>query len=598
MKLFLSSVKLAGNPDVNGRVQVYDYVPKDDKYLSKGQIFACMSLKFNGMESEGQMVLGKEVISRLHEEYFGNSHTSIFEDLKIAVDKLCHEFENLGLEIAVAVVFENKIYVAASGGAEVSILRNGTLARILASTTDEVASASGIAQNGDYLLLATKKFVQVSGEGLIKAALESGNLNSVLEFFAPIIHSRPDASQIGAVFVNLTKDLIQDAEVAQKKKFPRFKLPDFLNRFSTTITTEGDDKRLALTVGIILLILLLVSMVFGVRKKLDKDTRAQYEPVLIEAKNNLEESLNVYGQNPSRARELYLSSDEKVKKLTDDGVKDSELSVLKAKIDENRGQILGEYRLEPNLFLDLGLLSSNFNGTKMNVSEKSMFILDGTSKKLAQVMIDSRKAEIIAGPDVIAGFGGIVGYVDDVYLIGDTGIKKANGPLMLEKDWQGEIITQAYSGNIYILEKSNSKIYRYTISNDRIGPKQPWLAPGININLNDSRAMTIDGAIWVLTSPIRVSKFLQGAPKEFVLEKISPELENIIDICTNEDQKYLYLLEPDKERIVVFDKNGKFKAQYISDKLKGAINIAVSEELKRMVFLTGDKLYSLEIKHP
>jgi hypothetical protein len=48
---------------------------------------------------------------------------------------------------------------------------------------------------------------------------------------------------------------------------------------------------------------------------------------------------------------------------------------------------------------------------------------------------------------------------------------------------------------------------------------------------------------------------------------------------------------------LVVDKDGNYKAQYISDNIKTATKIVVSETDKKMILLEGDKLYSLDIKH-
>jgi hypothetical protein len=47
----------------------------------------------------------------------------------------------------------------------------------------------------------------------------------------------------------------------------------------------------------------------------------------------------------------------------------------------------------------------------------------------------------------------------------------------------------------------------------------------------------------------------------------------------------------------VIDKDGKYKSQYISDQIGNATSLVVSEEQKKIILLTGEKLYSIEIKH-
>ena len=49
--------------------------------------------------------------------------------------------------------------------------------------------------------------------------------------------------------------------------------------------------------------------------------------------------------------------------------------------------------------------------------------------------------------------------------------------------------------------------------------------------------------------------------------------------------------------MVVIDKKGGYKAQYISDQIAGAARLMVSESQKVIILLTGDKLLSIAIKH-
>ena len=66
-------------------------------------------------------------------------------------------------------------------------------------------------------------------------------------------------------------------------------------------------------------------------------------------------------------------------------------------------------------------------------------------------------------------------------------------------------------------------------------------------------------------------------------------------------QNYFYQISSrfktgDQVRIEVETKDGKYKAQYISDDLSEALDLVVSEKDKKIVFLTPGKLQFLEIK--
>jgi Iap family predicted aminopeptidase len=44
-------------------------------------------------------------------------------------------------------------------------------------------------------------------------------------------------------------------------------------------------------------------------------------------------------------------------------------------------------------------------------------------------------------------------------------------------------------------------------------------------------------------------------------------------------------------------KEGDYKAEYISDRISEAKGFIVSEKDKKMIVLTGDKLYSIDLMH-
>jgi len=54
-------------------------------------------------------------------------------------------------------------------------------------------------------------------------------------------------------------------------------------------------------------------------------------------------------------------------------------------------------------------------------------------------------------------------------------------------------------------------------------------------------------------------------------------------------------LDSKNSRILIFDKEGKYKAQYISDIISGTRRIAVSEKENKIILLNGNKLYSIEL---
>ena len=80
MKFTLASAKLTGNPGPSGWTQIHEFRPEDEEKLKKrGCFFAVIST---------ETAFGRELLTRLHEEYFGNLDASAFIALKRAVASL------------------------------------------------------------------------------------------------------------------------------------------------------------------------------------------------------------------------------------------------------------------------------------------------------------------------------------------------------------------------------------------------------------------------------------------------------------------------------------------------------------------------------
>jgi sugar lactone lactonase YvrE len=154
-----------------------------------------------------------------------------------------------------------------------------------------------------------------------------------------------------------------------------------------------------------------------------------------------------------------------------------------------------------------------------------------------------------------------------------------------------------YAGNMYVVDKSAKTIWRYAGTEAGFGSGQKWNTNPIEANLENAVSLAIDGAIWLGFGSGDLQKYSLGNRISFEISGVNPELTFLNAIYTNEELGYIYILDRQGGRVVVIDKEGKYKAQYIHDKIKEATDIAVSEKNKKIIILTGEKLLSLEAKH-
>lgn len=620
MSFNIVSAKISGIPNTFGWTQVHEFKPEEEEKLQKrGHLFAVFSTK-KKEEGLDSVTSGRELLSRLHEEYFGNMEMQVFPALKNAVSKVSDEFSKTwgDVEIATVVVLEDVVYSAAVGGGKVVIYRDGAIATILESTGFETIAASGYPKEGDYIVLGSRLFFENIPFGTLKASLEGPDLSNSIESLAPQVSANENSGNMGAVVIGFGKKIIIEKVVEKitKPNIPKrinFAFAKNMFAFLTKILPErkiyvrekklddqvGVGRKTTFYVGIGLLILLFVSIGFGIKQNLTKRYKSTYQEELTQAITGLNEAEMLVSTDPKRARELFLDSKSKADDLLAKKIEDKELSFLNERLKEKETEILGIYNQEPVLYLDLSLLSSGFSGDKVILSGGNIFVYDKNGKKIVKIAIDTKKTQIVAGPEQVDGATDIFAYQDNVYGVFSDGIYQlgASKKKVIEKTWEGEIYAYAYTGNIYVLDKQANAVWRYAGSDGTFGAKQNWLATGVSPNFENAKQIVIDGTIWILSDPFNISRFSQGSPQSFKPQGVYPAIEKIVAIHSNEENKYLYLLDKENGRMVVLEKNGNYKAQYQSDKFKEGNGIIVSEKTSKAIILTKEKLIQVDLKH-
>jgi len=73
-------------------------------------------------------------------------------------------------------------------------------------------------------------------------------------------------------------------------------------------------------------------------------------------------------------------------------------------------------------------------------------------------------------------------------------------------------------------------------------------------------------------------------------------LSNPIKIYANTDFDNIYVLDKGNSRVVVFDKTGSFKAQYLAGVVKNASDFEVLEADKKVLILNNNKIFQIDLK--
>jgi len=654
MSFNVISAKFTDSPHSSKWAQAYEFEPQDlIKAKTKGILYAVISTStpLDGVE---KVLSGREILSRLHEEYFGKEKGKSFTTLKNAVNKVLDEFSyHKKIEIAAACYLPDTLYLVVGGGGQIAILRDETISSILKSSKDKVVSASGHPKDNDILIIASSSLFTNLTTGEMKAALSSKDVNQAAEYIAPKIHSK-EGGELGVIFLKFEKkpkDLAKDHQTSPPKLQKKFKIseksdlkkarkPALIKKVKRVISkvkskilleskpakappipfyenikkgkkfasiyVKGQDNmpipqktKVSLSIGLILIFLLVVSIGFGIKQKKIKEYKNRYKSTLDQASHELNESFEVYPINPARARELFNLAQGKILGLKDEGINDPDLEKLTLSLEENEGNIMKVFKQEPNLFVDLSLLTSGFMGDLMASGNDRIYILDKEGEKVVEVILKNKRSEVVSGPDQINKPYSLASYEDRVFILNSKGAFEVGERFdkAVDVDWVGEVLPYAYAGNFYILEKEKSAIWRYSGVKFGFSAKSNWLAPGVSVDLSKAHSWVIDGSVWILTESNQILKLSLGNLQNFNIKNVSPELTNPSEIYTNEELENLYILDRERSRVVVVNKDGEYVAQYVHDTLKLAKNLTASEKDKKIILLTGDKLVSIEMKH-
>jgi hypothetical protein len=100
----------------------------------------------------------------------------------------------------------------------------------------------------------------------------------------------------------------------------------------------------------------------------------------------------------------------------------------------------------------------------------------------------------------------------------------------------------------------------------------------------------------VLFSDGTIVKYTQGVKDAFVTVGLDQPYGEAIKIYTDGDQDNLYILDHKDTRVVALNKNGEYQAQYVWPGIAGVKDLIVKEKLGKIFLLTGEKIFTIELK--
>ncbi len=613
----LTTGKIVGSADATNWSQVHIFRPEDaGKSASHGELMA--ALGFKAKQEIEVDAFGSEIIKRLQEIYYSNEAESVLTKVSQSLETLAAEFlGQVELEAVVMVIWKNYLYAGRFGGGQVWLQRQNNLVPLLNHPDLGMAAVSGELRPGDWLVAATAQFNELIPEGGLKAALAQASPALAEEALTASVHAHDINSRSAAVIAQVEPLKTEAVAAAEPKNKPVPVILPLIRKYSTLIrerlpkrklevflSGSGKKRRSALTVGIILLLIFSLSVVLAGRKKHSEGRSAAYNSVVEEVRYKLDEASGLTTLNPLRAKTLLKESEDKLNEyLSQPGSKQTdELSSLKQRLSDALNQVEREYRSESaDEWYDFDLVKEGFRGQAWDLSGKEVLVYDPAATAVV-LNLETKAAAIVAsGSDLsqaaAVGLSDNRGYVvtNNKISVIDTAKEK----ILTSVDganWGKIIAANGFGSNLYLLDaSSNGHIWKYLGLDEGLSSQRDYLK-GKDLDLSEAVDMAIDGSVWVLFSDGSIAKYTQGVKDAFSLVGLDQPLNGPGKIFASKDADHIYLLDRANTRVVVLDKSGQYTAQYIWSGIAGVKDFAVSEELGKIFFLTGEKVFTINLK--
>lgn len=591
--------KIVGKVDGKYWAQVHDF-----SHGLRGRLLAIITLEKTEGESEVAVVArGRDVLSHLHELYFGQTESTAYDQLFTAVSMMVSEEPSLQLDCAV--LLDEALYLVSCGGGV--WLRQDQKEGWILNPQDAVGirKLSGPAVAGQRIVLGNRLFWQHVSAGVVRAALES-DLEQAVETLGAVVHGSQKSQGEAGIIIEILSEVVPKPQFVVSKEEAPVEIPpppfSFPKRATPVFVQYGRPKASkTLVIGIVFL------LIFGI---LGIAGRARFQ-YLVSGKSQLDqrseelsfkfnEAKALVILNPARSSQMLVEIKEDLADIRGRGgtkYKNPSLDSIEQELPAIINKSKGINEIVPTEVLDLTLIRDGLTGQKLAMQDDKLMVLDTISGRLIEVDPVKKSGSVIAGQDVLGKTSLLASYPGKTEILSENGIvecqnSKCQNKIKIDEDWGNVVDMGMFAGNIYLLTKTN--IWRYQTAEDGFGNKQNWIAKGETVDLAGVTSLAIDGSLWI-TDGQNVVKFTRGAKEAFEITELEKPLGLNPIIYTNEENQSLYLLDRANSRIVVIKKTGEYIATYSNSSLGQATSLVANEKSGKVYLVAGNIIWQIEI---
>lgn len=514
------------------------------------------------------------------------------------------------------------LYLVSRGKGCVYLKRGNKFARLLTGAQ----ALSGDVRPGDTVIAATSGFMRALTAAEIVGAFDHLPPLDVAEKLTIRLHERAGGEGGAALIFRMEAPPRAELEPAASATLPPLPLMVRIRRkilrAGRAVIPAGGRSRIRAVasylsthqyfspkyvIPAIVLLLFLVSVVLGIRKQVMSARSGKLTEVLAKAEHAFEEGMALMELNPVKGRERITEARDLLSPIVvkkDNAAEAKKVRELYEQIAENLTRAMQVFEVTPELYFDMSLLKAGAQATDVSLFEDRFGILDARGKTLFTVGAQTKNAMIVGGGEAAVDASQTALYGDRLYVLTKAGIhyvrltdkKPVLRAIPPSPEW-GTIADMAvFGGNVYLLDTAKSRIWKYIAVNADFSQLYEYLNPDTLPDLSQATTMAIDGSVWLGTATGRVLRFTGGKENSFTPQGLDVPLGSTTRVFTSDETSMVYVLDSERNRVVVLDKDGLYRSQYTWDAGFRATGVFASEKAGKLFLVRDGKIYVVPMK--
>jgi hypothetical protein len=620
------------------------YYTEWDDGLGKEKISLFLVMSIDSSQVPGAEI-GKEAFQLLQDHFLDDlsgdpydRFESSLREINLMVSEKEKDLELKfipNMQVIVGVIQKDMLFLSQRGASQGYLVRK----RHVSSITDGLFDAhnkedlfqniaSGSMEVGDSVIFVTGPLVQYITPSDISKIFSEQSLQSAVKEMSDLLHNDLEDQMALLSFEVLEKSHVADVleesplhkdAIVEEEDKPMHASSEQVKRsltvFRNWLTKKDrwqwlnfikrwDKKQLTVAitavVGVLVVGVVILNFGLGRGKQLEV-----LEGKLALAEENLTQAATRGAFDKTAADLLLNDSEEMVVEVMQSGYLGGQASQLLDDIAEQRDFLDNVVNIDEELTL-IADLSGVVGSTKIvGVQAVDDRIVAYTSNEAYQILLgDVQEPDVLDNSEnVLAGAyfndrGNITFVTDEGNLIEYT---DGNAQFADTSDgsFQSAVDLATYSTKIYLLDPEGDSIWKYTRGTVGYGSANSYMGED-EVDLTDAVSIAIDGTVWVLHDDGSISRILSGEAVAYsILKAPLTSIAGATDIYTELEINQIYVVDPENDRILMYDKSSKtdditYSQQYVFSDLKGTLtDVYVDKDRDVLIISTTEAIYEL-----